>query len=210
VASQRVDFFAFRDGAFCLPRTVFSVMLYFLLVPCAVLATPAEHSLIADSASDKALPSDTEKTILKTNPHGGAGEGAKPVETNQNTENQSEASGAESNTAPASSKPKYVLRDAAPLPKRISSFLTGLLIGPPVATVRRTFSEDKEAANTVMYGKKSSGLQSVARVVLFPLMVVPGAIEGVSDAVENSWKYSSEQPFSKNAFSLGKLGASEE
>lgn len=98
----------------------------------------------------------------------------------------------------------------ASLPKRIASFVAGIIVGVPVASVRRAVSEDKEAGHTVCYEKDVPAIEKAARVILFPLCAISGVIEGTSDAVENSWKYSDTQPFSKNSCSLGKLGPAEE
>lgn len=97
----------------------------------------------------------------------------------------------------------------ASLPLRVTSLLAGIVIGAPVASFRRAMGEDSEAAETVTYGKKHSGLKFAARVVLLPVCLLPGAIEGVSYAVENSCKYCGTAPLSKQSFSLGKLGPSE-
>ncbi len=101
------------------------------------------------------------------------------------------------------------IQASASLPLRITSLFAGIAIGAPIATFRRIVGEDTEAAETVTYGKKHSGLKLAARIVLLPVCIVPGAIEGISYAVENSCKHSGTAPLSKESFSLGDLGAAE-
>lgn len=95
------------------------------------------------------------------------------------------------------------------LPLKITSLLAGIAVGAPVASFRRAIGENAEAAETIAYGKKHSGLKFAARLVLLPVCLLPGAIEGVSYAVENSCKHCGSAPLSKESFSLGKLGPSE-
>ncbi len=139
-----------------------------------------------------------------------------PMDTGNSAQNTgaagTESSPSDSQNSPSSDQASHKgkrTRGNTNLPLRMTSLLAGIAIGAPVASFRRVMGEDTEAAETVTYGKKHSGLKFAARLVFLPVCLLPGAIEGVSYAVENSCKYSGTAPFSKQSFSLGKLGPSE-
>ncbi|MBA3993426.1 MAG: hypothetical protein C0469_07855 [Cyanobacteria bacterium DS2.3.42] len=162
---------------------------FHILLFLSIFAVTAEKAL-ADQASVPA-------GVTPSNSNGAS------VESSQSSD-QTAAPQSDKNSPSAKSS-----QNNASLPLRVTSLLAGIVIGAPVASFRRAIGEDSEAAETVTYGKKHSGLKFAARVVLLPVCLLPGAIEGVSYAVENSCKYCGTAPLSKQSFSLGKLGPSE-
>jgi hypothetical protein len=91
------------------------------------------------------------------------------------------------------------------IPVRLVAFATGAVIGTPIAVVR------KVADNTVTMSGEASGksdnpvLRGAAAIVISPFAVFKGGIEGLYCGTANSWKTSSEKPFSAESFSLGEM-----
>lgn len=91
------------------------------------------------------------------------------------------------------------------IPVRLVAFATGAVIGTPIAIVR------KVAENTTNMSGQASGksdnplLRGVAAVFIFPFAVFKGGLEGGYLGTANSWKNSSDKPFSADSFSLGDM-----
>ena len=91
------------------------------------------------------------------------------------------------------------------IPVRLVAFATGAVIGTPVAVVR------KVAENTTTMSKQASGksdnffIRGTAAIVVLPFAVFKGGLEGGYLGTANSWKNSSEKPFSAESLSLGEM-----
>jgi hypothetical protein len=82
------------------------------------------------------------------------------------------------------------------IPVRLVAFATGAVIGTPIAVVR------KVAENTTTMSGDATGksdnvlLRGVAGIAILPFAVFKGGLEGAYCGTANSWKNSSEKPFS--------------
>lgn len=96
-------------------------------------------------------------------------------------------------------------KGVAMIPVRLVAFATGAVIGTPIAVVR------KVAENATTMSGEATGhtdnilLRGVAGIVCMPFAVFKGGLEGGVMGTENSWKNSSEKPFSAESFSLGEM-----
>ena len=89
---------------------------------------------------------------------------------------------------------------------RMASVVVGTVIGTPIAAVRRIGQLDNYAAK--QWAKDY--LNTESEVVRWPVRVWALAVSSVFSVPEspfwsfnNAWKYSADQPFSKEVFSLG-------
>ncbi len=89
-------------------------------------------------------------------------------------------------------------------PITLTSFAAGTAIGTPIAMIRKSSADTKE------YADKWSGdggmiKKAGAGMVALPAGIVRGSFEGAILGPKNAWKNSSENPFSKDCFSMGDL-----
>jgi hypothetical protein len=91
--------------------------------------------------------------------------------------------------------------------KKWSSFGAGFVLGTPIAMVRRTISQDVIGAGEMPVIGKSKNRVKIwtARAVLLPVCAVGGFVQGPMYSLEQSKKFSSTTPFSKDSFSLGHM-----
>jgi hypothetical protein len=91
--------------------------------------------------------------------------------------------------------------------KKWSAFGTGFVLGTPIAMVRRTISQDVVGAGEMPVIGKSKNRVKIwtARAVLLPVCAVGGLVQGPMYSLEQSKKFSSTTPFSKDSFSLGHM-----
>lgn len=95
------------------------------------------------------------------------------------------------------------------LPVRLASFTVCTVIGTPIAMTRRTVMEVKQGEHDLI-GDPDVWYRKVGMV--FPGFLslgygaVSGGIGGPLYAVKNAWTGSGEQPFGKEAMSLGDIG----
>ena len=94
----------------------------------------------------------------------------------------------------------------APLPTRLVAFATGLMVGMPIAMVRKS-AQGVVNVTRYMAGESNNPLLLGAYGLTFGLTfgISSGAVDGVLFCVKNSWQYSDDKPFSKESFSLGDL-----
>ena len=90
-------------------------------------------------------------------------------------------------------------------PQRLAAFVAGVMVGTPVAIVRKsiicTVSDTKE-----LVGESRNPIFLVpAGMLAAPWGLFSGGAEGIYAGIADSWVNSSENPFSKESFSLGKM-----
>lgn len=91
------------------------------------------------------------------------------------------------------------------LPVRVVAFGVGAVVGTPIAIVRKTAENTHEMA-TEASGKSDNPLMvGACGLATLPFAVFKGGLEGTYYGTANSWKNSSEKPFSLDSFSLGEM-----
>jgi hypothetical protein len=121
--------------------------------------------------------------------------------SDQTTDNQSDPKPiAKPGTASTSG-----LRSRGNMGVRLTSFAAGSTLGLPVATVRLFIGNDKEQAKSMPFIGESThkGFIWMSRVVVIVPAVFVAFISAPGYSVVNSWKVSSDKPFSKECFGLG-------
>lgn len=96
------------------------------------------------------------------------------------------------------------VKGAMMIPVKAVAFVAGAAVGTPIAIVRKTASNDKAMAGQLS-GKDNPLVTGAAGLVCLPFAVFKGGLEGSVAGVQNSWKNSSEKPFSGESFSLGDM-----
>lgn len=107
--------------------------------------------------------------------------------------------------ADSSAKTDSCVKGAMMIPVKFVAFTTGAVVGTPIAVVRKVCQN-----TTIMSGEASKNstnplLRVTTAACIFPMAAFKGSIEGSVLGTENSWKNSSEKPFSADSFSLGEL-----
>lgn len=100
---------------------------------------------------------------------------------------------------------KSCAKNMALLPVRAAAIATGMVVGIPVAIVRRT--SDRCVENTNTYADKIGGHESIPPRVFSMALAVPvgmivGTGEGVMAGGKNALQYGVEKPFSLSSLSL--------
>lgn len=97
-------------------------------------------------------------------------------------------------------------KGALMIPVKAVAFVAGAGVGTPIAIVRKVASNDKSMAGQLS-GKSSDNplMMGATGLVCLPFAVFKGGLEGSVAGVQNSWKNSSEKPFSGESFSLGDM-----
>ncbi|MBY0357193.1 MAG: hypothetical protein K2W82_04260 [Candidatus Obscuribacterales bacterium] len=107
--------------------------------------------------------------------------------------------------APESTKPSSTKAGSSTgLPTRVASFLTGVTFGVPVAIVRKTGDEIAEGTKDLLGDTNNWFLMVPAGILTVPFGCVSGTAGGVLHGVKNAW-VNSDEPFSKDSFSLGDM-----
>lgn len=92
---------------------------------------------------------------------------------------------------------------------RLASFATGVVVGTPIAVVRRTGIEIVQGEHDLI-GEADRWYKKVALVMpgflAVPYGAISGGIGGSVYAVKNAWVGSGDEPFGKESFSLGDIG----
>jgi hypothetical protein len=86
---------------------------------------------------------------------------------------------------------------------RLIGFPAGILVGVPVAIVRRTGIEIKQGVKDLVGDTDNWFIIGPAGVLAVPYGGVSGGIGGVLYGVKNAWVGAGDQPFGKDSFSLG-------
>ncbi|MBX9690482.1 MAG: hypothetical protein K2X27_27450 [Candidatus Obscuribacterales bacterium] len=97
------------------------------------------------------------------------------------------------------------LKGVAMIPVRLLAFATGAVVGTPIAVVRKTASNTTEMSGELSGKSDNPLLRGGSALVILPFAVFKGGLEGLYMGTANSWKNSSEKPFSKDSFSLGDM-----
>ena len=96
------------------------------------------------------------------------------------------------------------VKGALMIPVKAVAFVAGVGVGTPIAIVRKTASNDKSMAGQLS-DKDNVLLRGASSIVCLPFAVFKGGLEGSVAGVQNSWKNSSEHPFSTDSMSLGDM-----
>lgn len=95
-------------------------------------------------------------------------------------------------------------KGALMIPVKAIAFVAGAGVGTPIAIVRKVASNDKAMAGQLS-DKDNPLMKGATGLVCLPFAVFKGGLEGSVAGVQNSWKNSSEKPFSGDSFSLGDM-----
>ncbi len=85
---------------------------------------------------------------------------------------------------------------------RMASFTAGVVVGTPVAIVKRTYQQTRDGSTDLIGDSKNPILVATTSVFALPFALMGGPIQGVEYGVRNSWIGSKEEPFGKTAFSI--------
>lgn len=88
---------------------------------------------------------------------------------------------------------------------RGASVAAGLVFGTPVAIVRRTGQEIVQGTKDLLGDTDNWFLIVPAGALTVPFGCVSGGASGVLTGAKNAWTGSADEPFSKDAFSLGDM-----
>lgn len=97
------------------------------------------------------------------------------------------------------------MHGAVMLPVRIVAFGVGAVVGTPIAIIRKTAENTHEMATEASGKSDNKLLVGVAGIAILPFAVFKGGLEGGYYGTANSWKNSSEKPFSLASFSMGEM-----
>lgn len=96
-------------------------------------------------------------------------------------------------------------KGVAMIPVKLVAFATGAVIGTPIAIVRKVCENTTTMSGDATGKSDNLALRGAAGLVTFPFAVFKGGLEGAYYGSANSWKNSSEKPFSASSFSLGDM-----
>src|SRR5271170_133026 len=115
----------------------------------------------------------------------------------------------------ADDQPAPPASDAKPAPagkaadgnvaKRMAAFLTGVVVGTPIAVVRKTIQCTVSDTKELVGENRNPFFLVPAGMLAFPWGLFSGGVEGLYDGVADSWVNSADKPFSKESFSLGEM-----
>lgn len=88
---------------------------------------------------------------------------------------------------------------------RSASFAVGMVFGTPIAIVRKTGQEIVQGTKDLVGDTDNWFILAPAGVVATPFGCVSGGAGGVLSGIKNAWTGSADEPFSKEAFSLGDM-----
>lgn len=88
---------------------------------------------------------------------------------------------------------------------RGASIAAGLVFGTPISIVRRTGQEISQGTKDLLGDTDNWFLMVPAGALTVPFGCVSGAASGVVHGAKNAWTGSADEPFSKDAFSLGEM-----
>lgn len=91
----------------------------------------------------------------------------------------------------------------APWPARLASTVVGSIVGVPVSIVRKTKSEVISATKELVDNSSNKWYLAAASPIGLCGGIVSGCFQGVVYGPYNAWKYSTDQPFAAETFSLG-------
>jgi hypothetical protein len=100
---------------------------------------------------------------------------------------------------------KDAAKNTAMLPVKAASIASGLVVGVPMAVVRRASNrciENTNAGADHIGGKDSGPPVVIASVLGMPIGLLQGTSEGIYQGTKNAIQYGSSKPFSLESFSL--------
>lgn len=127
------------------------------------------------------------------------------TQISQSTQNNPVKQGASS----SSKTHRSLGQTAVKLPVAAASFVVASIVGTPISMARHSADELSHATKGTINGMRSP-FSAPVMVVVGPLAIASSiiggtVIEGPWTAMETSWAYAMDKPFSKDAFSLGEL-----
>lgn len=96
-------------------------------------------------------------------------------------------------------------KGVAMIPVRLVAFAAGAVVGTPIAVLRKTAENTSGMSGQLAGDDGNPMLRGAAGLVVLPFAVFKGGLEGLYYGTANSWKNSSEKPFSAESFSLGDM-----
>ncbi len=117
------------------------------------------------------------------------------------------ADGATTESKPASAPAKKSggRGGASNFAARSASFAAGVVFGTPIAIVRKTGQEIVQGTKDLVGDTGNWLLLAPAGVIATPFGCVSGGAGGVLSGIKNARTGSADEPFSKDAFSLGDM-----
>lgn len=88
---------------------------------------------------------------------------------------------------------------------RGASLAAGLVFGTPISIVRRTGEEIVQGTRDLCGDTDNWFIMVPAGALTVPFGCVSGAASGVVHGAKNAWTGSADEPFGKDAFSLGEM-----
>lgn len=88
---------------------------------------------------------------------------------------------------------------------RTASFAAGVVFGTPIAIVRKTGQEIVQGTKDLVGDTGNWFILAPAGIIATPFGCLSGGAGGVLSGVKNAWTGSADEPFSKDAFSLGDM-----
>ncbi len=98
-----------------------------------------------------------------------------------------------------------ICKSALMVPIKAVAFVSGVVFGTPIAVVRKTAENTMNAADRITGKSDNMFCKACAGLLMLPVGIFTGSIEGVYWGTANSWINSSEKPFCKESFSLGEM-----
>lgn len=91
------------------------------------------------------------------------------------------------------------------IPVKLVAFTAGAVVGTPIAIVRKVAENTSTMSGDASGKSDNVAVRTVAGVAMLPFAIFKGGLEGGYLGTANSWKNSSEKPFSADSFSLGDM-----
>jgi len=92
------------------------------------------------------------------------------------------------------------------VPGRMASFAVGTMVGIPVSMFRKSKEESANATKDLVGDTDNKFLIAPAGLLGVPAGILSGTMQGIVFGIKNAWTGSRDEPFSREAFSLGDSG----
>ncbi len=164
-------------------------------------------SFLPASAADASAPESTVKSQSEAKSAGAGNSGAsnksevkKPV-----TKKAAEKPDNGADSKPATKKSASSNKGASQIPTRLAAFAAGVVVGIPVAIVRKSAQETVNATRDLVGDTSNPLFLGAAGTLGVPAGVLSGTFQGVFFGIKNAWTGSGDEPFGKDSFSLGDM-----
>ncbi|MBI4532605.1 MAG: hypothetical protein HY711_01555 [Candidatus Melainabacteria bacterium] len=111
--------------------------------------------------------------------------------------------------SPGKSEPAQNVSDTkdsgVQLPHRLAAFVAGVVIGTPIAIVRKSYQQTITATRDIVGESTNPLFVLPAGALSLPYAVLGGTFEGAYTGLLNAWVNSADDPFGKDSFSLGEM-----